>query len=309
MSVKLPNFLLVGAMKSGTTSIYNYLKEHPQIFLPYKKEPKFFASSPFLKIDNPKYNFQKICNSKPFSSIDDYKNLFKDVKNEVAIGEASPHYLYTYETTIPVIKKYLGDIKIILILRNPADRAFSAYKHNRDYDPGAPHLYEELSFEDALVVETERIKSSNLPMMFFYKSLGLYYDQVNDYKNNFTNVFICTFEELKSDPLLLMKRIYSYLGVEDKFKPNIEIKYNVSSSKKMSYLQLGTNYTIVKILLYYLTKLVGNANLQKIANKILKEDKSTLDNNTKKLLIDEFRVDILKLEKLINKDLSHWLNQ
>ena len=312
MNEKLPNFLLVGAMKSGTTSIYNYLSEHSQIYLPHVKEPRFFTSSALLKIENPKYKFQNYCSSAPFDNIDDYKKLFNNVGNEIAIGEASPHYLYTHETTIPQIKKFLGDVKILIILRNPVDRAFSAYKHNRRYDPKAPNLHEELSFENALEIEDERIRNANLPMMFYYKSLGFYYDQVKAYKDNFSDVLVCILEELDSDPLSVMKKIYSFLGVDNKFRPNIKIKYNVARSENMNYLQkalISFDNPIKKTLIRYVRRVIGDTNMQKIFNRLFKEDKSTIDNKTKNILIDEFREDILKLEKLINKDLGYWLNQ
>ena len=168
----LPNFILVGAIKSGTTSLYHYLNEHPQIYMPRIKEPRFFTSSALLKKEKFNNKFLKRFAPAPINNLDDYKSLYSNVKNEIAVGEASPQYLFTYETTIPLIKKYLGDIKIILILRNPVDRAYSAYKHTRRNDPNAPYLHEKLSFIDALKDEHTRFKKGNYPMIFYYKSMS-----------------------------------------------------------------------------------------------------------------------------------------
>ena len=154
ISVKLPNFLVVGAMKSGTTSLWRYLRQHPQIYMPKLKEPRFLASSIFIKLGEEHYKFHRICKSSPICTFDDYIELFRDVKEEIAIGEASPHYLYLYSKTIPTIKNYLGDVKIVIILRNPADRAFSAYKHNF-----LINRTETKSFEKCLELEEKRKKS------------------------------------------------------------------------------------------------------------------------------------------------------
>ena len=140
MSNNLPNFLVVGAAKSGTSSLHNYLNQHPEIFMPSfrdgvnVKEPQFFVRESVMdRLHSGIWNWQ------------DYKDLFFQVKDEKAIGEASVFYLYYFEEAINNIKKYLGDqIKIIIILRNPIDRAYSAYQHV------SRSMKEELSFEEAL---------------------------------------------------------------------------------------------------------------------------------------------------------------
>jgi len=306
----IPNFLLVGAMKSGTTSLYNYLNEHPQIYMPRIKEPKFFTSSALLKKENFNNKFLRPNAHGPINNFEDYKSLYSNINNEIAIGETSPQYLFTYETTIPLIKKYLGDLKIILILRNPINRAYSAYKHNRRYNLHAPHLNEKLNFIDALKIEDARIKTRNFPIMYFYKSMGLYYDQVKSYKDNFSQVFVCKFEDLETDPLSLMKNIYSFLEVDHNFMPNVEIKYNISQSKNLNFIQKAflnfDSQTRWKIM-QKTGKIIGNHNLSKIVNFLIKEDKSTPDEHCVKFLNNEIREDILKLENLINQDLQDWL--
>jgi len=306
----LPNFILVGAIKSGTTSLYHYLNEHPQIYMPRIKEPRFFTSSALLKKEKFNNKFLKRFAPAPINNLDDYKSLYSNVKNEIAVGEASPQYLFTYETTIPLIKKYLGDIKIILILRNPIDRAFSAYKHNRRLKPHPPLLNEKLSFIDALKIEDARIKTRNFPIMYFYKSMGLYYDQVKSYKDNFSQVFVCKFEDLETDPLSLMKKIYSFLEVDHNFLPNVEIKYNIAQSKNLNFIQKAflnfDSQTRWKIM-QKTGKIIGNHNLSKIVNFLIKEDKSKPDEYCRIFLINEIKEDILKLENLINQDLQDWL--
>lgn len=141
----LPNFLIVGASKSGTSSIYHYLKQHPDIFFSNKqKEGRYFS-----KMEG---DFQDPGDSKIDATItknlEQYQLLFDAYKNEKAIGDISPEYLYFYEKAIPQIKKDLGDIaKIIIILRSPVERAFSGFTHlKRDNR-------ESLTFEEGLSLE------------------------------------------------------------------------------------------------------------------------------------------------------------
>ncbi|HDL01569.1 MAG TPA: sulfotransferase, partial [candidate division Zixibacteria bacterium] len=123
----LPNFLIAGASKSGTTSLHSYLKQHPMIFMPVK-ESRFFVSEIFENLSPKDPRYEHIIKYTIFNYYD-YVKLFENVNNEHAIGEAGTLYLYYYKIAISKIKKYLGNNKIIIILRNPTDRAFSAYMH------------------------------------------------------------------------------------------------------------------------------------------------------------------------------------
>ena len=308
--IYLPNFMLVGALKCGTTSLYHYLNEHPQIYMPKIKEPRFFISPALLKKENFDNKFLRHNFSVDVNNFEDYKSLYLNVKNEIAVGEASPQYLYTYETTIPLIKKYLGDIKIIIILRNPIDRAFSAYKHKRRYTAFTKRFNEELSFIKALKIEDERIKTGYYSLLFYYKTMGFYYDQVKSYKDNFSNVLVCDFEELNNDPISVMKIIYNFLEVDHNFKPNIKVKYNIARSNKPSLIHkafLNLNSRTRMKIMRNIGKLIGNDNLSKIVNLLVKKDESKPDEYSRNYLINEFNEDIIKLEELINKDLHNWL--
>lgn len=92
MKIKLPNFLVVGAAKSGTTSIYHYLKQHPEIYVPENKEPRFFVSSKFEEFHRNNCFYNYFCKSITFT-LENYKILFDGVTKETSIGEASVQYL------------------------------------------------------------------------------------------------------------------------------------------------------------------------------------------------------------------------
>jgi hypothetical protein len=164
MTTRLPNFLLVGA-----TAIAGYLSQHPDIYVSPIKEPKFFTSQ-FLRfpLQGPGDSFVENFTIKTF---DAYKQLFRRVKDEKAIGDASVDNLYFHKEVIPLIKSCLGDVKIIIVLRNPVERAFSAYKNLlRD-------SRETLSFEEGLNRERDR-RQRGYEYIWRYLDLGFYYRQV-----------------------------------------------------------------------------------------------------------------------------------
>jgi hypothetical protein len=173
MRNNLPNFLIVGAAKSGTSALHNYLNQHPDVFMPsYNteginiKEPQFFVKQMVMnRIHSGVWDWES------------YKDLFKQAQNYQAIGEASVFYLYYFEEAIKNIKQYLtNEVKIIIILRNPINRAFSAHQHV------SRSIKENLSFEDAISLEEKRLMNNEtLTPMVMYKDMGLYCAMVNAY--------------------------------------------------------------------------------------------------------------------------------
>ena len=128
MQKKKPNFIIIGAMKAATTSLYTYLKQHPDIFITKVKEPMFFNNC------NQEKDYKIIgSKSKKVNTLEGYLSLFNDVKNEKAIGEASPAYIYN-EKAPSLISNILPKVKIIAILRHPTDRAYSNFLHTKRSD-------------------------------------------------------------------------------------------------------------------------------------------------------------------------------
>lgn len=303
--MNMPNFLIVGAPKSGTTSLYQYLKQHPQVFVNSTiKESNFFVEPKKILGSGPRFYGENSYGK----TLKDYQQLFEDVSvAHTAIGEICPVYLPFYENTIPNIKKYLNeDVKIIIILRNPIDRAFSHYMHNvRDTD-------EKLSFEDALKLENERINKSYWNS-FYLTKLGFYYNQVKAYKENFINVKVFLFEDLRKDNFF--KELFEFLEVDSTLKINNEKSYNKSGRPKNKILQeFLVNENISK---KYFKSIFKNILPRTIKDQLLGLQAILLDNNlekehmhpaTREKLKNIFKEDIEKLSKLINRDLSHWLN-
>ncbi|RMF05764.1 sulfotransferase, partial [Candidatus Woesearchaeota archaeon] len=230
MSSKLPNFIVVGAQKSGTTSIYNYLRQHPEVYLPDRKECWFLSEAKPGKIPG------DVTEKDMVRTIEQYRKLFSKVKNEKAIGEVSPDYLFYHKNTIKNIKKYFPKpekVKIIIILRNPVDRAYSAYYHLRREGR------EKLPFEDAIKKEKERIKKG-AGLGWRYTQMGFYYEQVKDFIENFPETRVYLFEDFKKDPAGIMKDILKFIGVNPDFEIDYSVKYNISGEVRSRALRTIT---------------------------------------------------------------------
>jgi hypothetical protein len=288
-----PNFLIVGAAKAGTTSLAKYLGVHPNIFIPEQKELRFFIKDTVSRTNPKDLLLEGILKSSVLDE-NEYFNTF-DVKEKLA-GEASVHYLYHYKEAIPNIKKHVGDIPIIIMLRNPVKRAVS----NCEY------LYNghKNTFEKELGLEKERT-DNNYNSFWYYKKLGLYADQVDAYLNNFSNVKIILFEEFIADTENEMKDVYSFLGV----KP-ISNEYQVfnKSTKDTTFRKILWRLRIIQMLNAVISR-GFKAKLKKQFKNILYSEKKEIVNE--KILADlysYFEEDVLRLELLLEKDLQIWKN-
>jgi len=217
MKSKLPNFLIVGAAKCGTSSLHNYLNQHPDIFMPTFTDEG-------LKVKEPRFLIKEKVQErlpKGIWNYEDYKSLFDNVTNEIAIGESTVLYLYYHNEAIKNIKKYLEeDVKIIIMLRNPIDRAYSAYS----FASRTPQ--ENQPFKEALINARERFdKDETLSPMILYKELGLYYKMVKAYMENFKDVHVILYDDFVLQTDLEVSRVFDFLNIINQHKEINEIKY------------------------------------------------------------------------------------
>ena len=290
--------MIIGAMKSGTTSLYSYIKQHPNIFMTSIKEPMFFNNF------NQKNNyFIKGSVRNKINTLSQYYELFNSVKNEDAIGEASPTYLYNHKCP-EIINKYLPNLKIIISLRQPAQRAYSNYLHS--IRSGREPIK---NFEKAIKEEEERIKNNWNPL-YHYKNQGLYFNQLNRYYKIFSpeNIHIIIFEEFIKNPQKTTKEIFNFLNVDSSFNINYKAVKNKSGIpkgflgwivQKARFYNIMPKIELSKYLPEKIILLLFNLIYSK-PNKLNEELKNHLTNTY-------FREDIIKLEKLIKKDLHMWL--
>lgn len=294
--VKLPDFIIVGVSRSGTTSLYRALIQHPRIFFPSRKEP-FFFNGPYFE----NYNEDKSA----IGTIDEYIQLFAGASEEM-IGEASTTYLYSFETVIPNLKKIYGikykDIKIIIMLRNPAERAFSQYKlYVRD-------VTESLDFEEAIkadVIERRR----EIHTGYDYVGFGMYYTQVKAFLEHFSNVKVFIYEDFRNNNMKVIKEIFRFLNVDDAFTPKIVLRYNVAGRVKSRWLH-GFVFFKKSFIKDFLKPFIPYDLEMKIRHKIIEINAHQWEMNpdTKEELLSAYKDDIHKLQDLLNKDLSIWIN-
>lgn len=301
MSKKLPNFLLVGAAKCGTSSLHKYLDQHPEIFMSKVKEPRFISSqvTPF-PLNGPGDHKVEAWYVKNY---EDYLKLFEEAGDKQAVGESSADTLYFYKGTIPVIKQYLGDPKIIIMLRNPVKRAFSAYQHLvRD-------LREDLSFEDGLAQEQNRIRD-NWELIYHYTAVSLYHDSVKAFMDSFSSVKVVLTEDQEKRPQQAIRDIFRFLGVDPNVDVNTEIRYNMSGKPKSQWIhQFFFQGNMARRLAQPIVRTLFSAETRlRISQKIQEKNltRLTINPETKAKLHEYFEEDISKLEKLLNRDLSHW---
>lgn len=242
---QLPNFLIVGFPKCGSTALHYYLNSHPDIYMPNQKELHFFTSDILEKLSAGKGD--KYVKGNQIKDIESYKEQYVGSNGEKAIGDASPSYINYPEIAIPRIKKTLGNPKIIILLRDPVKRAYSNYLHmvreNR----------ETLSFYESLKAE-ERRRQKNYSDFWYYAFNSTYLDKVKSYKDEFDQVFILTQEELNRNVLETVQKIFTFLDVDSRYEPdNIDKRYNPGGVykknliTKLIFSQSGTRELIKKI--------------------------------------------------------------
>jgi hypothetical protein len=300
----LPNFLIIGAAKAGTTSLYQYLKQHPQIYGCPIKGTKFFAFQEGQKVTFAGPGDQASYDRNAITDPSAYRALFDEVTHEIAIGEVSG--LYLYSPVAPArIKALLPEVKLIAILRNPVDRAFSSFLHMRR--EGREPLTD---FAAALSAEEARIKD-NWEHLWHYTQVGFYYTQLKRYFDLFRHdqIAVYLYDDFKANPGAVIRDIFQFLGVDSAFTPDVSTKHNVFGKPKSNYLyQLFKKPNPVKAALkpFLPGSLRRNIKRKAIAHT-MSGDRPVLAEETRRCLIQLYRDDILSLQSLIKVDLSNWL--
>ena len=289
-----PNLLIVGAAKSGTTSLHNYLKQHPDFFMTDHKEPHFLI--------NNEIGVKRV--HKAVTTLSDYQKMFEGSSEYKYRGESSVMYLPFPDITIRNIKKYLNkDVKIIIMLRNPVERAFAGYLHNVRYNTS-----ENLSFEEAIEKSEERYQKTNdMTPDTRYLHVGMYYNQVKKYMDEFgKNVHVVIYDDYVSNINRSIKRVFDFLKVN-----NIEMD---TSQRHMVGGWIFKNPILRKLMVSknglksFVKLLIPSSSLRKKIRTIIMRFGTSktpeLTPKRRKFLEDYYRDDIVKLENLIDKDLN-----
>lgn len=289
-----PNLFIVGAPRSGTTSLYFYLKQHDEIFFPQVKEPRHFQWDYYNDI------FYDKLKTRSYSSKNDYLDLFQTEKKFKYYAEASPSYLYAYDSASQIKMEY-PDAKILIILRNPIDRCFSNYtlRHSSGR--------EKLTFGECIDYEINFLKDRREGSRHYIRQ-GFYSNGIKAYQEIFgDSVEVFLYDDLKKDSNLLISSILDFLDLKETNKINTNFITQQSKINKPKFFQKIKKWRVKK-LLFSLIPLNWRLNLKTYINDSFLNKEYTMDITSRKKLENLYREDIIRTSKLIDKDLNHWLD-
>lgn len=282
----LPDFLIVGAMKGGTTSLAYYLREHPEIFMP-SGEVHFFDEDRHWR-----------------RGTEWYARLFSEANTEQKIGEKTPAYSFepNLRPTIPErIVSLLPDVKLLWCLRNPVERAYSHYWHN------VTQGRERRSFERAL----EREERSAVPGILAYRGRGIYVDQVRSFLRVFPlkQMHFIISERFFADTRQTMREVYQFLGVDSTFEGTR------TGTIKGDRKQIARLLFVPRLIypLFWAGKVLERRKLVQLARKLhrlntrfFSRPRPEMGPDTRRKLEDFYRPHNRELAELLGVDLAHW---
>lgn len=270
----LPNFLIIGAPRSGTTSLYHYFRQHPQIYMSPVKEPMYYWPEGRAEYDYGVTTRQA------------YERLFDGVTSERAIGEASPQYLRG-ESAPALIDADLPGVRLIASLRNPADRAYSSYLGRLRGGKETRGAVEALRRDG------------------YYCRSSVYYPQLVRYIERFGRARVKTivFEDLAARTHDVLRELYEFLGVDNDFVADIEA-HNVGAVPK----NVAVNAMFWKVVQGVKRVIpIRNSGIAGRIHRRMVRRPDPLPPPLRREMLDYFRDDIARTSELLGRDLSFWL--
>jgi len=293
-----PNFFIVGAPKSATTAMYEYLSQHPEIFMSPVKEPYYFGHDlVYLNIQRP--------------TEDEYLSLFSGATDEKALGEASITYLVS-ERAAQEIKEFNPRAQIIIMLRNPIDMMYSMHSQAL-----FTQVEDVKDFAKALSLEAKRKQGQSIPpkttilSFILYRELATYSEQVKRYFEVFgrDRVRVIIYDDFKRDVSLAYQETLRFLGVDDQFQPESYDAVNINKSRRNEWAITALKHPQVVNAVRFM---LPSRNLrQQIASKfqfisIKEAPRPPLSSELRAQLRSEFLAEVNQLSSLLDCDLTHW---
>lgn len=275
----LPNFIIGGAQKCGTTSLHNELASHSKIFMSTPKELEFFHDES---------NFER--------GLKWYSEFFREAAGKTILGESCPEYLY-FNKVPGRIARCLPHIKLLFILRNPVDRAYSGYWHSVRYG------FERLSFEEALIEEPRRIGKGYYEQYHFsYIDRGFYITQLKRYLEHFdsSQILVLISEDYFANAPITMQKIMDFLGIQTEIRhmQNAgKVRYNVGKVPRS--IRFQTLYPYLNAHFPLAARVLGRINWKK-------QQYPPMPKSIRAQLIERYRESSKELENLFKVDLSSW---
>ncbi|WP_448621624.1 sulfotransferase family protein [Geodermatophilus sp. URMC 65] len=294
-----PQFLVIGAARSGTTALYQYLAEHPGLFLTDPKEPHYFAltgTTPAFTGPGDRQTINRLAVTDRAA----YQDLYRRARPDQLRGEASVSTLY-HPGAIPRVRAEAPDARLVCVLRDPVDRAFSAYgfMRTRGWEPCE-------TFEEALADEPRRI-DAGWHHIWHYTAMGRYGEQVRRVLDVFPReqLLVLRYEDLVADPDALLRRVYGFLGVPA-IRHAVRPDPHRSGEPRSRFLGrvVSTHHPLKKLLSPVLPAGLRRRLRRQIVHRNIV--RTTYRDETRRALVEAFRADIDLLENLTGLDVVAW---
>lgn len=290
-----PTFLVVGVPKAGTTTLYHYLREHPEVFMSPAKEPTYFVPR-----------------KSRVATWEAYLALFADAGDAKAIGEATPRYFHDPEA-MERIAQALPDVQVVVLLRQPVERALSHYlmlTNNRTALTPEPfsaffrrHLAEAPGWEHGTPSERPRSERS-IAMSFYASALERWFERFGR-----DRVAVFLQDDLRASPERMMAELYGFLGVDPTFLPDVSRRYNLGQGLPRSggVQRLVFRQSPAKRLAQRVVPEVARRAVSRILLRLNQSNRQQLSPAERRTFTAVYRNDIQRLERLLDRDLSAWL--
>ena len=297
-----PNFFIVGAPKCGTTALYEYLRPHPNIFMPDIKEPHFFA--------------RDLGTYPRIKTLEDYTRLFEaSTEDHLRVGEASVYYLRS-SLAIPNIHAFNPDARIIAMFRNPVDAVYSLH---------AQLLYvaeeTESDFETAWRLQEGRSRGIDVPprirspLLVQYAQIGQFGSQTQRLLSSFprSQVKLILYDDFAASPQQIYDEVIDFLGIPHDDRTEFP-RINESKRARSAWLRRFSRKPppALRNAFRSLKQAVGAERMVAVTQKLValntvKEHRQPLSPEFRAELVETFRDEVALLSRLLNRDLSHWV--
>lgn len=300
----LPNFLMIGAPRTGSTALHNALSERPDFFLPQAKETHFFSADADVSVQ------ELLALGVPYritASADEYAQFFAGAESFGHRGEIDPSILARAPHAIPKLRAHLGnDTKWIVVLRQPVERAYSHYLlHTRQLSEAYP-------FETYVNVVSPRTAHEIVAldryfgMSFYFEALSLFFQGFGR-----KSCLVLLYDDLRNDPDAFLRTILEFLNADSGLVPSLVPETNAGGAPKNFIWRLRAPHHPLRIVARsYLPQ-----GLRRYARSVIRWRKpeaqdyvrTSLKAETRARLMPRYREDILRTQDLIERDLTHWL--
>lgn len=277
----LPTFIVFGTRKAGTSSLYHYLDQHPEVYMSTLKGTRFFLYDP----ENPEAG-KKL----PVKSLVDFKSYFAGAEkiNAKAVGEVSPSYLSSRQAALR-IKATIPNVRLIASLRNPVDRMYSQYQ-----------------MDMRLRSEKDRVPLTMDNVSNWFNA-GLYGEHLKNYYNIFDpeQIKILVFEDWIRNPVAMLRELYQFINVSEEFVPDMKTQYNKGGAPKNERIASLLKHRDFYIGLKPYVPNIVRSNINRVRNMNMRKA-PPLEPEMRRHLQELYSDDIELLQNVIHKDLSIW---